>query len=138
MADPWKIGAMAWSLTVLSWLFAPVIGFMVNKRFAYLCVDVERKLKEVEINTIPTVGDSGGTLVLLSPPPPPPPLAPLLPKSLAAGARGLEDGSGVAFLLPERLCPRCRRLVGAQGASDADPRPGGRFLVGEGWIWQCS
>jgi hypothetical protein len=88
-------------------------------------------------------GDLGGTLVLPPPPPPPPPLAPPLPESHAADARGLDDSSGAAFLLPEHLPPppRCRRLIRAQGASgvsddvgDANPRPGGRLLVGEGWI----
>jgi hypothetical protein len=49
MADFWKIGGIA----VSGWILAPVFVFMVNRLFAYLCVDVGRRLNELEINTIP-------------------------------------------------------------------------------------
>lgn len=52
MADFWKLGAMAWCLTVLSWLLVPIISFLVNKFFSYLSVDVSRKLGELEVHSI--------------------------------------------------------------------------------------
>jgi hypothetical protein len=63
-------------------------------------------------------GDLGGTLVLPPPPPPPPPLAPPLPESHAADARGLNDSNGAAFLLPEHLPPP----LGVGGSSEPRAR----------------
>ncbi|KAL6654648.1 hypothetical protein ACP70R_008113 [Stipagrostis hirtigluma subsp. patula] len=52
MANFWKIGAMAWCVTILGWLLSPIISFLVNKFFAYLSVDVSRKLWELEAHSI--------------------------------------------------------------------------------------
>ncbi|KAL6908176.1 hypothetical protein ACP4OV_002346 [Aristida adscensionis] len=57
MADFWKLGAMAWCLTVLGWLLSPVIIFLVNKFLAYLFADtdISNKLRELEIHTVPSL-----------------------------------------------------------------------------------
>ncbi|XP_062198104.1 disease resistance protein RGA2-like [Phragmites australis] len=55
MADPWRIAGMTWSLTAIGWLLSPIFVFLVNKFFSYLSVDVSRKLRELEIHTIPAL-----------------------------------------------------------------------------------
>ncbi|KAF0928635.1 hypothetical protein E2562_006069 [Oryza meyeriana var. granulata] len=55
MANFWKLGAMVWCLTVIGWLVSPVISFLVNKLLSYLDFDISRKLRELELHTIPVL-----------------------------------------------------------------------------------
>ncbi|CAN6226718.1 unnamed protein product [Urochloa humidicola] len=52
---PLQIAAAGWCFTVTGWLLSPVFSLFWNKLFAYLTSDTSRKLRGLEINTIPSL-----------------------------------------------------------------------------------
>ncbi|CAO2145107.1 unnamed protein product [Urochloa humidicola] len=55
MAKPLEIAAAGWCFTVMGWLLSPVFSLLWTKLFAYLASDTSRKLRSLEINTIPSL-----------------------------------------------------------------------------------
>ncbi|CAL4991095.1 unnamed protein product [Urochloa decumbens] len=55
MANPLQIAKAGWCLTVTGWLLSPVFSLLWNRLFAYLASDTSRKLRELEILSIPSL-----------------------------------------------------------------------------------
>ncbi|CAL4991119.1 unnamed protein product [Urochloa decumbens] len=55
MANPLDIAVAGWFFTVMGWLLSPVFSLLWNKLFAYLASDTSRKLRELEILSIPSL-----------------------------------------------------------------------------------
>jgi len=58
MANPWGIQAVGSSIVIMGWLLSPVLSFLVNKFFANLSLDTSRKLRKLEIDTIPSLKET--------------------------------------------------------------------------------
>ncbi|XP_039823557.1 putative disease resistance protein RGA3 isoform X3 [Panicum virgatum] len=58
MANPWGIEAVGSSIVIMGWLLSPVLSFLVNKFFANLSLDTSRKLRKLEIDTIPSLKET--------------------------------------------------------------------------------
>ncbi|KAB8082185.1 hypothetical protein EE612_003984 [Oryza sativa] len=57
MANPWRIAAVGWGVTVVGWLIAPIMNLLVNKFVSYIGFNASRKLRELEIHTLPKLED---------------------------------------------------------------------------------
>jgi len=58
MANPWGIQAVGSSIVIIGWLLSPILSFLVNKFFANLSFDTSRKLRKLEIDTIPSLKET--------------------------------------------------------------------------------
>jgi len=58
MANPWGIQAVGSSIVIMGWLLSPILSFLVNKFFANLSFDTSRKLRKLEIDTIPSLKET--------------------------------------------------------------------------------
>lgn len=48
---------MGWGVTVVGWLIAPIMNLLVNKFVSYIGFNASRKLRELEIHTLPKLED---------------------------------------------------------------------------------
>ncbi|CAO1940411.1 unnamed protein product [Urochloa humidicola] len=55
MANPWGIPAVGWGVVFMGWLLSPMFSLLWAKLFAYLASDTSRKLRVLEIDTIPSL-----------------------------------------------------------------------------------
>jgi hypothetical protein len=58
MASPLQIAAVGWGFVVMGWMLTPILSFLVDKFFANLSFDTSRKLRKLEINTIPSLRET--------------------------------------------------------------------------------
>ncbi|XP_039823564.1 putative disease resistance protein RGA3 isoform X2 [Panicum virgatum] len=58
MANPWGIQAVGSSIVIMGWLLSPILSFLVNKFFANLSFETSRKLRKLEIDTIPSLKET--------------------------------------------------------------------------------
>ena len=58
MASPWSIAARGWTVTVLGWLFSPIISMILNKLSAYLIFDASKELDKLEDVTVPALRET--------------------------------------------------------------------------------
>ena len=58
MSNPWGIQAVGSSIVIIGWLLSPILSFLVNKFFANLSFDTSRKLRKLEIDTIPSLKET--------------------------------------------------------------------------------
>jgi hypothetical protein len=58
MASPLQIAAGGWGFVVMGWMLSPILSFLVNKFFANLSFDTSRKLRKLEIDTIPSLKET--------------------------------------------------------------------------------
>ncbi|KAG2564132.1 hypothetical protein PVAP13_8KG387615 [Panicum virgatum] len=58
MASPLQIAAGDWGFVVMGWMLSPILSFLVNKFFTNLSLDISRKLRKLEIDTIPSLKET--------------------------------------------------------------------------------
>ncbi|KAG2564129.1 hypothetical protein PVAP13_8KG387600 [Panicum virgatum] len=58
MASPLQIAAGGWGFVVMGWMLSPILSFLVNKFFTNLSLDISRKLRKLEIDTIPSLKET--------------------------------------------------------------------------------
>lgn len=53
MANAWRIAVAGWTVTIVGWYLMPIIAFLLNKFLSHIGFDASRKLRELDIHTIP-------------------------------------------------------------------------------------
>jgi hypothetical protein len=53
MGYTWIVAGVGWGVTVIGWLLSPLISQLVNKFFPSPADDTSRKLRDLEVHTIP-------------------------------------------------------------------------------------
>lgn len=53
MGYTWIVAGVGWGITVIGWLLSPLISLLLNKFFSCPAYDTSRKLRDLEVHTIP-------------------------------------------------------------------------------------